>query len=281
MILELTKLSDKEYRQISGLVYSKFGINLGEQKKSLIAGRLNKVLHQNGFETFEQYYNYLVADQSGKALTTLIDHISTNHTFFYRENDHFEYLLSTALPEITAQLRVQKRNDLRIWCAGCSTGEEPYTLAMMVKEHLGNGIANWDVGILATDISSRALDIATEGIYTTENISHLPAALKYSYFQKHGDGNWKAKSQLVEMITFRRLNLMRDAYPFRGKFQVIFCRNVMIYFDRPTRDKLLDKFSRYFEPKGYLFIGHSESLGQGNGLFDFINPAIYRKRHPA
>lgn len=276
----LTKLSDREYGLISQIVYDKFGINLGEQKRALIVGRLNKVLHQNGFSTFEEYYNYLIKEQSGEALKTLVDRISTNHTFFWRENDHFDYLVKTVLPEISAATKNIKNRSLKIWCSGCSSGEEPYTLAMLLREYYGHSISSWDTGILATDISSQALDKAIKGVYLDENVSKLPAHLRNAYFKNIGNDQLEVLPQLKSMIMYRRLNLIADNYPFKNKFNMIFCRNVMIYFDKPTREALLARYSRYMVDGGYLFIGHSESLGRVAHDFVYVKPAVYRKRIP-
>lgn len=278
---ELAQLPDTEYHLISKLVYEKFGINLGEQKRSLIVGRLNKILVQKGFKNFKQYYEYVVNEPSGQALTTLVDRISTNHTFFYREHDHFEYFSEIALPEIVRKLKQQNRRDLRIWCCGCSTGEESYTLAMLCQEYFGRELGMWEIGQLATDISTRALEKAIQGIYPDENAARLPAHLKHTYLQRRPDGDWEVKHQLKEIILYRRLNLIQGSYPFKKKFAIIFCRNVMIYFDKPTREELVRRFSRYMEPGGYLFVGHSESLGRGMHDFRYIKPAIYRKSESA
>jgi len=274
----LTQLSNKEYELISGLIYNKFGINLGEQKRALIVGRLNKVLHQYGFTTFEEYYNYLIKEQSGEALKTLVDRISTNHTFFWREHDHFDYLIKTVLPEFAASSKNIGNRSLKIWCSGCSSGEEPYTIAMLLREYFGVSLSSWDTGILATDISSLALDKAKKGIYSDENISKLPVHLRNGYFKNIGNSQLEVIPQLRELLLFRRLNLIADNYPFKNKFHIIFCRNVMIYFDKATREALLTRYSRYIVDGGYLFIGHSESLGRMTHDFDYIKPAVYRKR---
>ena len=276
-VIELIKLTDSEYKLMSGLVYDKFGINLGEQKRSLIIGRLNKILKQYGFTTFKQYYDYILNDSSGAALTTLIDRISTNHTYFFRENDHFDYFSNTAVPEMIRDLKKRNRREIRIWCAGCSSGEESYTLAMLLMEHLEKELKMWDIGILATDISTLALDKATAGVYSDENVSKLPNGPKNKYMIRQPDGSWKVNDRVKSLVLYRKLNLMGDSYPFKHQFQMIFCRNVMIYFDKPTRDSLVGRFHRYMENDGYLFIGHSETLGRNNALFNYISPALYKK----
>ncbi len=288
---EPSPLTDREYRLIRDLVYENFGINLGQQKRALITGRLQKVLRENGFTNFTDYYRYVVTESSGAALTRLIDRISTNHTFFYRENDHFKFYFETVLPQLFSN-RKSKSAVLRIWCPGCSTGEEPYTLGMLLLEFLSSnqddgvqnqhrtrfgGISSPDVGILATDISSRVLQIAQAGMYSSESVHHLPANLVKKYFSQRADGSMLVHPKLRELVTFRRLNLMRETYPFKGKFHIIFCRNVMIYFDHPTRMALTQRFHRYLEPDGYLFIGHSETLGRSNHYFRYVKPAVYQK----
>jgi len=276
-VLELAVLTNKEYELISDLIYDKFGITLGDQKRSLIIGRLNKVLKQHGFSSFMQYYDYIKSDTSGQALEGLIDRISTNHTFFWRENGHFNYLIQQVLPGLLKFMENRKSRELRIWCAGCSSGEEPYTIAMLLDNHLAGNLSRWDIGILATDISSKVLEEARAGIYSMENVGRLPEGLLKKYFVADKDGAFAVKERIAGMVSFKRLNLMNEDFPFKGKFQVIFCRNVMIYFDKETRESLVERLARFQPEGGYLFIGHSESLGRGNSLYRYIKPAIYRR----
>lgn len=273
---DLIPLNDKEFELIRDLVYSRFGINLTEQKRSLIAGRLNRTLRQNGIDSFRAYYDYVISDQTGQALSKMVDKISTNHTFFYREKEHFDYLRDTVLPELTRQAQKNGKKVVRIWCAASSSGEEPYTLAMLLCEYFKSDLAAWDVGILATDISFDILESAKKGIYDDRNVSQLPKELRDRYLKKLPENKWEVNNKIKELVLFRRLNLMRQEFPFRGKFQVIFSRNVMIYFDEPTRESLVKRYHRYMEPGGYLFIGHSETLGRNNNLFRFLKPAVYR-----
>ena len=276
-VIATTSLTDKEYKLISNLVYNKSGINLGEQKKALIAGRLNKILRQLNFDSFMQYYDYLLGDATGQSLTTLIDRISTNHTFFNRENDHFDYFSKIALPEIANRLKAQRTKAIRIWCAGCSSGEESYTLAMLLLEHFGKEAGFWDLGILATDISTVALDKAKAGIYAPENISKLSPQLRNKHFNRLPDGSFQVDEKLKKIVLYRQFNLINEMYPFKKQFQIIFCRNVMIYFDKPTRATLTKKFHKFTEDEGYLFIGHSETLGRDNSLYRYVKPALYKK----
>ncbi len=270
-------ITNEEYQLLSGLIYNKFGINLGEKKRSLVVGRLHKILAKNGFGNFREYYEHVLADSSGKALSTMIDHISTNHTYFYREKVHYDFFMETILPEVMNQAKRKKDPSIRIWSAGCSSGEEPYNLGMLLLEFLGAEKQNWKTGILATDISERVLQKAINGVYNEGNVAHLPQKLKSRYMKKQPDQTWRVNEAVRDLILFRRLNLLREDYPFKQKFQVIFCRNVMIYFDPPTREKILRNFYRYSEPGSYLIIGHSESLGRANAYFKYVQPAVYKR----
>ncbi len=273
----LISITDSEYEAIKTLVYDKFGIDLGTKKQSLVVGRLQKVVKQNGFNTFEEYYSYIQNDRSGEGLNSLINRISTNHTYFNRESEHFDYYSNQVLPEITGQLKKKNDKFLRIWSAGCSYGEEPYTLAMLLLEHLNGERLGWETGILGTDISENVLNACKAGQYAKEDVERLPVSLRHKYFRVTPDKQYEVIPVLKKLVMYRRLNLMRPEFPFKRKFHVIFCRNVMIYFDLPTREKLVEKFYNYLEPGGYFFIGHSESLGRSNRYFKYIQPAIYKK----
>lgn len=271
------RISDKEFQAIRQLVYKAFGINLSEQKKTLVVGRLQKVLRQRGFDTFHDYLKWVSEDKSGDALEELANNISTNHTFFFRENAHFEFFAKKVLPEITAKKQVTGTKELRIWCAGCSSGEEPYTLMMLIMEHLGHNLSNWKPLLLATDLSAKILTTAMAGQYTQERVSELPAGLRNKYFLKLPDGNLSVADSVRKSISFRQHNLMNAQFPFKKQFDAIFCRNVMIYFDRETRNNLVAKFHKHMAPGGHFFIGHSESLGRGETEFKYVMPAVYRR----
>jgi chemotaxis protein methyltransferase CheR len=275
---ELTgfNLTGEEFHLISSLVYEKFGIKLAEQKRMLVIERLQKELRQGGFSSFKGYYDHVTQDTTGQALLTMIDRISTNHTFFFREKDHFDLLTAEILPKIL-QKTPGAGQDLRFWSAGCSSGEEPYSLAMTLNEYMGPKINITGANILATDISVTVLAKASRGVYADSETAQISSSLKNRYFVRFEDGTWGAKESLKKMILFRRLNLMRRTYPFKNKFHVIFCRNVMIYFDVPTRAALLERFYDCLEPDGYLFLGHSESLGRSSERFKYIKPAVYQK----
>ncbi len=267
-------ITNKEFQQLAAYIKANYGINLKEEKKALITGRLYNVLMQNDFRSFSEYFQYIVADKTGTAVEILINKITTNHTFFMREADHFSYFNNTVLPNIT---RNRKDRDLRIWSAGCSSGEEAYTLAMIVDEFLGKEKRLWDSKVLATDISSKVLEIAKKGIYSNDGIVSIPASWKLNYFKKIDEEKSVLNDSIKNEVIFRKFNLMDKTFPFRRKFDVIFCRNVMIYFDEETKCELVDKFYDLMEYGGYLFIGHSESLNREVTRFKYIMPAVYRK----
>ena len=272
---QLMAISDDEFRQIRELVYQRFGINLTEQKRSLVVGRLQKYLRQKGFTSFTQFLDLLKSDRTGQALDTLVNRISTNHTFFFREKEHFNFLVKQALPDVVPTVRNEK--DLRIWCAACSSGEEAYVLGMLMLDYFGSEYGQWKAGILATDISAKVLDIARKGVYPKDRVAEVPPTMKNRYLRKIDGDNYMVSDQLKKEVVFRRFNLMNTVMPFKKQFQIIFCRNVMIYFDTPTRDALARRFFDVMSPGGYLFIGHSETLRRDICPFDYVQPAVYRK----
>ncbi|WP_456439789.1 CheR family methyltransferase [Caldithrix abyssi] len=275
MKTEAPLLTDEAFTKISELVYRRVGIVLTPQKRSLVLARLQSVLREHGFVNFEDYLKFLNNDASGRALNTFINRISTNHTFFNREAPHFEFLKKVALPQLTESAGRHSR--LRLWSAGCSSGEEPNQMAMELVEVLGETAAAEKAAILATDISTAALNRAQIGIYDRENVQHLPYAYRLKYFLPVDENNFQIKPALQRLILFKRLNLVRSHFPFKKQFHVVFCRNVMIYFDQETRASLIAKFYRYLAPGGYLMLGHSESIPPGNRYFKYVRPAIYRK----
>ncbi len=272
----IINLTEKEYRLISDLVYQRFGINLTDKKKALIRGRLNSLLKSKGFVSFEEYYEYVINDSSGSSLLSLIDRISTNHSYFFREAEHFDFLTDVVMPELVRSAERRGKREIRIWCAGCAAGEEPYTLAMVLKEFFGADLVRWDVGILATDISGSALTQAEDGIYPEHRLNGVPDDYQ-KYFRRHGSNSFAVDEKLKSLILFKRLNFMRKSFPFKNKFDVVFCRNVMIYFDQKTRKELIAKFQSHLRKGSYLFIGHSETLGRDTELFQYIKPTVYKK----
>ena len=273
----LMTMSDREFQLLRDLVYSRLGINLTEKKRSMLIGRLQKLLYTSGFKSFQDYYDYLVRESNEDAMIELINRVTTNYSFFYRGKSHFDFFSQRAFPELLETLRQRNSRDIRIWTAGCSTGEEPYMLIMMMLERLGLEYRFWDGGILATDISEKALRFAREGIYPDARVKEVPQHLQKRYFKTLPDGSLAVKDVVKREVVFRKFNLKNDVFPFEKPFQMIFCRNVMIYFDRQTRDALLQRFYEITEPGGYLFIGHSETLGRDQQKYKYIMPAVYRK----
>ena len=216
-------------------------------------------------------------DKTGGALPTLVNRISTNHPFFYRDPDHFTYFTEKVLPEIKAGLAARRQKTVRLWCAGCASGEEAYTVAMLLHQFFRMHIDNMDVRILATDISERVLALAKAGRYPGENVLKLPESLRKKYMTQTPAGDWEVKPKVRNIVHFGRFNLMRKQFPFKGTFDAIFCRNVMIYFDNPTKKTLAQKFYRFTRTPGYLFIGHSETLNRKESPYTYIRPAVYRK----
>jgi len=269
------ELRDREFEKISGLVYDLCGINLHDGKKELVKARLGKRLREGNFKSFADYYRYVTTPEGSDELITMIDSLSTNLTYFFREEKHFQRLKAILLQ--TRRDRKTPAPGFRVWCAGCSTGEEPYSLAIVIKETLGND--SGDVKITATDISTRVLKTATNGIYPEEKINRLQKDMLRRYFQ-YGTGTsaglFRVKEELRRLIDFRRFNLM-ETPPGDFRFDVIFCRNVMIYFDKVTQNSLVQRFYACLNKGGYLFVGHSESLTGLQHSFDYIEPSIYRK----
>lgn len=270
---KMVSISEIEFIKFTDFVKKNFGLNLAE-KRSLVVSRLQNLLLQQDFKNFSEYYDYILSDSSGAAITTLIDKLTTNHTYFMREVEHFYFFRDQILPYL---ISTAKEKDLRVWSAGCSTGEEPYTLAMIVDSYFGGDKRGWDTKILATDISTRTLKKAMGGIYYNEDLAALPQAWRKIYFTKYNAESSMVSDKLKKEVIFRKLNLVGPEFPFRQKFQVIFCRNVMIYFDSETRHRLVDRFYDFTEPGGYLFIGHSESLNRAEIRYKYIAPSIYRK----
>lgn len=271
-ILMLT-ITDKEFRQLSEYIKSNFGINLKEEKRSLLTSRLNSILEKNNFNSFSEYYKYLISDKTGEAVTSLVNKITTNYTYFMRETDHFYYFRDVILPYLENHI---KDRDLRIWSAGCATGEEPYTLAFILDEYFSDK-KYWDKQILATDISIKALNTAKEGIYDEKQIETLPAVWRHKYFKKLADGKYIITDNIKKEVIFRRLNLISDSFVFKKQFHVIFCRNVMIYFDNKDTRELIKKFYDITAPGGYLFIGHSEAINRYDTGYKYVMPSLYRK----
>jgi chemotaxis protein methyltransferase CheR len=270
------ELSDSDFFRFCQLVHQHAGIHLTSQKKELVRARLMKILRQRGLQTFREYYEQVKRDTSGAELMCFLDALSTNQTAFWREPKHFEYLAEEILPTWLAERRTPLRRNL--WSAGCSTGEEPYTLAILMKNAFpGEDLSQ--VKIHASDINTQVLAQAERGIYPISQVEPLPPEWRQRYFQKgvgERQGFVRVKPEVRCLVQYFRLNLM-DPLPFRENMDIIFCRNVMIYFEKETQVKLVDKFYQCLRPGGYLFIGHSESLCNHQHQFNYVKPTIYRK----
>ena len=270
-------ITDDEFHLLRDLVSKNFGIQLDDTKRSLLVSRLNKLVQEGNFSSFQEYYEFILADHTGNALSVFANSVTTNHTYFNREPRHFEYLVSTVLPVITKQLIGRKNYDLRIWCSACATGEEAYMLAILIQEFFGPEYSKWNAGLLATDISESALTRAKTGIYYEEQIKNLDTNLRNKYFNKIDQNRYQVISNIRNEITFRRFNLMNEHFSFKKNFDIIFCRNVMIYFNGPIRNELSEKLYQWTNPGGYLFIGHSETLQRQRTSFQYVMPAVYTK----
>lgn len=265
-------LTEREFANISRLAYDKFGLELKPEKHELVTARLGKKVRAAGCRSFQEYYERVVEDRTGEALIELIDALTTNFTNFMREPAHFEFLRRDVLPAWISRDRV------RIWSVACSTGEEPYTIAFSLLDALNNA-SRPNIRILATDISSRALREADRGAYRAARLENLPPAWLRAYFLR-GERKWagwyRVKPEVARMIEFRRLNLI-EPFSHSEPFAAILCRNVMIYFDKATQQKLVQRLAAQLEPGGYLFIGHSESLTGIDHPLAYVRPTIYRK----
>ncbi|WP_379153378.1 CheR family methyltransferase [Paenibacillus sp. sgz5001063] len=267
-------MTDREFTELADFIKARAGIHLKAEKRAMMSGRLQQMVQAKGMASFGEYYSFLRTGGSATELALLVDKISTNHTFFMRESEHFSYFQHHVLPEV---MKRKNERDLRVWSAGCSSGEEPYTLSMIIDEAFGGGKFGWDTQLLATDICSAVLEKARRGTYGASAMKELPGNWRKKYFEPSAEGTYSVKPYLRSQVLFRRFNLMEERFPFTRRFHAIFCRNVMIYFDHATRYKLVRKFYEWTEPGGYLFIGHSESLDRGLTDYRYIMPAVYRK----
>jgi len=265
------ELSDRQYSRLSRIIYDTGGIHLGDNKKELVRARLSKVLRKRNIDGFDAYLSLLERDDSGEELVCLLDAISTNVTHFFREHQHFEFLIQQAS-------EFSDRRGMRIWSAGCSSGEEPYTIAVTLLEYFPASQAPYH-SIMASDISTKVLDKARAGVYPMKSVEKIDASLLRKYFLKgknKNEGFVKVKKQVADLVRFERVNLV-EPFGLREEFDIIFCRNVMIYFDSRTRESIAEKFYDALVPGGYLIIGHSESMNAFRHSYKYVKPTIYRK----
>lgn len=268
------KISDAEFRKASDLVKSLAGIHLTDGKRELVSARLAKRLRTLGLSTLSDYLDMVREDKTQDELVMMLDALTTNLTSFWRESDHFDYVVEKILPALEAR----GQNEIRVWSAGCSTGEEPYGLAMLILGNLRNPRST-RLRVLATDLSTRVLDTAKRGKYGEERVKNIPPDLRNKFVSKedaHSGTLYSMNPEVRSAITFARLNLM-ESWPMKGPFDMIFCRNVMIYFDKPTQKQLVERFGTLLSSGGTLFVGHSESLAGVQHSFRYVRPTIYEK----
>lgn len=271
--MPLSSLTDREFIGLRDLIHNVTGIALADGKRDMISRRLSRRVKALGLASFQAYYEYVRSGDPAE-IENLTNAITTNLTYFFREAHHFEHLEKVVLPAICAG----QSKRLRIWSAGCSSGEEPYSIAIGLRESIPD-IEDWDVKILATDLDSEMLTRCTRGIYSRDQVRKVPLARLNRWFMKGtgvNSGHVRVKPELQSLIRFGQLNLISD-WPVRGEFDVIFCRNVMIYFDKPTQAKLVDRFTNRLREEGHLFVGHSESLLNVTDRLELLKNTVYRK----
>ncbi len=269
------EVTDKAFQKFRDLLYQESGIKLSEHKKPLLVSRLSKRLRRLELRSFEDYYDYVLGKGADEGeFVQMLDLLSTNKTDFFREPAHFKFLAEHILPALEDDKKI------RIWSSACSSGEEPYTIAMTLNDAISRP-EEWDCKILASDLSTRVLEKAAKGIYAGDRVTGIDLkALRRHFLKGKGENSdkVKVKKHLSDMVVFRRINLMNEDYPIKTPLDLIFCRNVMIYFDQPTQERLVNNFYRYLKPNGFLFIGHSESLQWAESPFVQVGPTIYQKR---
>lgn len=274
------ELSDRDYMEIAEFVHKTAGINLKDGKKELMRTRLSKRMRALQFKSFRDYFKHVMNDRTGEEIVFLLDALATNLTSFFREPQHFQFMAKKMLPDLEARLKPKGSRRLRIWSAACSSGEEPYTIAMVVLEKSPYFAQGGDFKILATDLSTKVLNMAKQGLYGPERVKDIPVQTLNRCFNRvdsgRGEKMYQVKEEMRRLILFKRYNLM-DPLPFKTPVDLIFCRNVMIYFDKETIARLVDKYYTIMSPGGYLFIGHSESLSGFKHPFKYVAPCIYVK----
>ncbi len=267
----MVKLTDSEFLEFVQYMHKNYGIDLSK-KRILIEGRLSNLIERKGMSSFSQYLESIKRNNK-EEITMLINKLTTNYTYFYREENHFNFLKETVLPY---EEKNNKLKTLNIWSAGCSSGEEPYTLAMVIDDYFKYSLGQWKIQIFATDISENVLSKAREGIYSEESIKNLPESYKKRYFVKTKEGKYQVSPDIKKYVTFSVLNLM-DPIVAKNKYDVIFCRNVMIYFNAETKINIVNKFYEATKSGGYLMIGHAETVQRNKSKYLYVSPAIYKK----
>ncbi len=270
------KLTDNEFNRLKNFVYNNYGINLA-QKRTLVEGRLTSVLKSKDLDNFGAYIDLLFKDTSGQEISTFLDCITTNHTFFMREIEHFEFLRDVILPEL--EKKHATNQSMKIWSAGCSSGQEAYTAAMFIDKYFGARKGNWDTRLLASDISQSILESARKAEYPLSSVADIPLDMRNTYtIISQTNKTFTMTDRIKNEVLFRTINLMEE-FNFKNKrpFDLIFCRNVMIYFDQETKVKLVRRFFDATAPGGYLFVGLSENISRCTNDYKMIKTGIYQK----
>ncbi len=268
------EITDKEYKSIVDYVKSNYGINLNG-KKTLITGRLQNYLVKNGYSSYSEFLDKVKSSKTGEEANKMLNYLTTNHTYFLREQLHFNYLRDVVLPFLLKKESATK--SIKLWSCACSTGEEPYTIVMTMEDFFKSQPGKWDTRILATDISTQVLGKAREGIYLNEQLEVLPDRWRKMYFQRHSDVESRVKDEIRNKVIYKQFNLMSANYSFKSKFNVIFIRNVMIYFDEQTKRQIVDKMYNCLDIGGYLFTGMAEVVDKTATKLKYIQPSIYQK----
>ena len=273
--------TDADFNKLSQMVYERTGIVLKDHKKNMVYGRISRRLRQLGMEKFKEYLELISGPEGASEIVNFVNAVTTNLTNFFRESHHFDHLGDTVIPEAIEEMRRAGSRRFRIWSAGCSSGQEPYTVSMVMNQKFPN-LAQYDARVLATDLDTNCLDRGRSGLYKVSQADGIPADYLKKYCQTTNDpeqGTVVAMSEkLKKLIAFKQLNLM-GTWPMKGPFDAIFCRNVMIYFDNETKATLVRRLSGLLKPRGWLYIGHSESLLSNAGDLELQGRTIYRRKH--
>lgn len=268
----MQRFTNDQFLKFSNFIYSNFGIHMNESKKEILHTKLDKLISRYNLASYDEYYGNLLKNTGGRLMIEFANEITVNLTSFFRENNHFTFIKNNIVSLIENNPRVTANNEIRVWCSACSTGEEAYSLAIILKEYVPKGI---NIKLLATDISWKVLAAAQKGIYPRLIKNDMEYEYLNKYFDEIDEG-YMVSETIKNLVTFRCFNLM-DVFPFKNSFDIIFCRNVMIYFDSVIRQSLLDRFYNVISPGGLLFIGHSESIAGQAHRFKYLQPTVYLK----
>jgi chemotaxis protein methyltransferase CheR len=273
-------MSLQDFHRLSQFIYTQYGIKMSPLKKTMLESRLQKRLHALNFSSYRHYCDYLFSSEGQTCeLIPLVNTVTTNKTDFFREATHFDFITNQVLPFLNTSPRTNS-NPVRVWSAGCSTGEEPYTIAMVINEYRETQAPTMAYAIMGTDLSTQVLQHAVNAVYTEERTAEIPLFLKRKYFlrsKNHDQRTVRLVPELRQRVSFQSLNFMADRYELPGSFDVIFCRNVLIYFDRPTQEKVINRLCIKLKMGGYFFLGHSESITDMQVPLEQVRPTIFRK----